>query len=314
MVINDCSPEPELTVRLRELSQVLPFTLIENKSNLGFVQTVNKGMRISNKNDVLLLNSDTVVTSYWLDRILETAASDSSIGTVTPFSNNATICSYPRFCADNELPSSATLEELAAVVSQNEGIVDLPTAHGFAMFIKREALDEVGLFDDQKWGKGYAEENDFSLRASRLGWRNVMATNAFVHHLGSVSFAEDSESFIAKNLQKLNGIYPDYSLSVQRFIAEDPIRLHRNNIALSLMESEVSKLENLTDEYQGSYLFASLSIGGGTGLLQMIYLSYISKISVLYLCWCALEKIAGNSGVKLIIVWLNTTFLKSENL
>ncbi|HCH1699750.1 TPA: glycosyltransferase [Vibrio parahaemolyticus] len=268
IAINDCSPEEELTTLLRTLSTELPITLLENKKNLGFVSTVNKGMRLNPSNDVVLLNSDTVVTDYWLDRVLEAAYKDSTIGTVTPFSNNATICSYPNFCQDNELPTEISLNELAKVISEVNGneVVDLPTAHGFSMFIKREVLDEVGLFDDEKWGKGYAEENDFSLRARSFGWRNVIATGAFVHHLGSVSFAEDATQFIAKNLKILNGIYPDYSQSVQLFIALDPIRPYRNNISLALMKKEVQKQKIRNKNQGGSIVFVSLSssIGGGT--------------------------------------------------
>ena len=267
IVINDCSPEPELTDKLRILSSELSFTLIENEVNLGFVGTVNRGMKLSSKNDVLLLNSDTIVTNNWLSKITRAAYSNSTIGTVTPFSNNATICSYPRFCVDNELPKTITLNELSDVFAKEnkEGIVDLPTAHGFSMFIKRATLNEVGFFDEQKWGKGYAEENDFSLRAARLGWRNVMATDAFVHHLGSVSFAGNTDEFIATNLRKLNGIYPDYPQTVQSFINADPIRKFRNNVAFSLMKKEVSALSSVDEQlYKGTILFVSLTIGGGT--------------------------------------------------
>ncbi|WP_417697042.1 glycosyltransferase [Psychromonas sp.] len=267
IVINDCSPEPELTEELRALSSQLSFTLIENEVNLGFVGTVNRGMRLNSENDVLLLNSDTIVTNNWLSKITSAAYSKPTIGTVTPFSNNATICSYPRFCVDNELPTLVTLNELSAVFAKENkaGIVDLPTAHGFSMFIKRATLNEVGFFDEQKWGKGYAEENDFSLRAARLGWRNVMATDAFVHHLGSVSFAGNTDEFIATNLRKLNGIYPDYPQAVQSFINADPIRPYRNNVALALMKKEIKDLSlNSKGNYKGSILFVSLTIGGGT--------------------------------------------------
>ena len=41
---------------------------------------------------------------------------------------------------------------------------DIPTAHGFCMYIKREAIDDLGLFDEETFGKGYGEENDFSYR------------------------------------------------------------------------------------------------------------------------------------------------------
>ncbi len=266
IVINDCSPDPKLTKKLRLLANKLSFELYENENNLGFVGTVNRGMKLSKDNDVLLLNSDTVVTDNWLDKIVTAAYSEPTIGTVTPFSNNATICSYPKFCADNDLPELVELNELSVIFSTaNKGeIVDLPTAHGFSMFIKRDTLNEVGFFDEQKWGKGYAEENDFSLRATRLGWRNVMATDAFVHHLGAVSFADDSETFIAKNLAKLNGIYPDYPQLVESFIKNDPVRPYRNTVALQLMLKELNDIGINQKAYTEAILFISLTIGGGT--------------------------------------------------
>ena len=61
----------------------------------------------------LLLNSDTVVTTGWLERLLACAASDARIATVTPFSNNATICSYPTLRGGG-LPFGCGLAEVVA--------------------------------------------------------------------------------------------------------------------------------------------------------------------------------------------------------
>jgi hypothetical protein len=105
VVINDASPEPEVTEWLRSVSRRdNRILLLENKENLGFVGTVNRGMALPDRHDALLLNSDTEVANDWLDRLRRAAYSDAKIASVTPFSNNATICSYPRFCEDNELP------------------------------------------------------------------------------------------------------------------------------------------------------------------------------------------------------------------
>lgn len=62
-----------------------------------------------------LLNSDAEVANNWLDRIQRCARADAKIGTVTPFSNNATICSFPQLCSDNPLPEGTTLTELDRV-------------------------------------------------------------------------------------------------------------------------------------------------------------------------------------------------------
>lgn len=265
IAINDCGPEAEMQPALEALANDFNFELLYNEDNLGFVGTVNRGMKLSVGHDVILLNSDTVVPNGWLDAIASVAASSPTIGTVTPISNNATICSYPNFCLDNELPNGYDVNQLAELCADNiETPVELPTAHGYCMFIKRETLDEVGYFDEQKWGKGYAEENDFSLRSSKLGWKHVVTNKTFVHHLGSVSFAEDTEGFIATNLEKLNGMYPDYPMLVQKFIHNDPVRKLRKELGKKLLKAELETGEVLFSAKGKSILFVSLTIGGGT--------------------------------------------------
>lgn len=262
VVINDGSPNKELTEVLRKMQKECGFLLLENETNQGFVFTANRGMLFSSENDVLLLNSDTVVPSgMWLDHIREVAYQDSTIGTVTPFSNNATICSYPKFCEDNELPVDCTVNSLNELFWQVNGKahVDLPTAHGFCMYIKREVIAQIGGFNQQKWGKGYGEENDFSLRAEMHGWRNVCATGVFVQHLGSVSFSSNAEEFINKNLKILFKEYPDYPRKVEAFIRLDPLRNFRDAVTEHLIRKEFERFQS-----QRSFLFISHALGGGT--------------------------------------------------
>ena len=147
VLLNDASPEPEVTQWLREVSrQDSRILLLENEHNLGFVATVNRGMALSDAHDALLLNSDTEVANDWLDRLREAAYSDAEVASVTPFSNNATICSYPRFCEPNELPpgwDTARLDALFAATNAGQ-VVDVPTGVGFCMYIRRDSLDAVG--------------------------------------------------------------------------------------------------------------------------------------------------------------------------
>ena len=95
VAVDDASPDPEITGYLDELAAERRITLVRNESNLGFVQSVNRGMSLHPDRDVVLLNSDTEVANDWLDRLLRAAYAYPDVGTVTPFSNNATICSYP---------------------------------------------------------------------------------------------------------------------------------------------------------------------------------------------------------------------------
>ncbi|MCS7200051.1 MAG: glycosyltransferase, partial [Caldimicrobium sp.] len=170
IVINDFTPEKDLREELINLAKQNKITLIENKENLGFVKSANIGMKLHPDRDLVLLNSDTLVPDYWLDRLREAAYKEKNIATVTPLSNKATILSIPEPNYDNDIPEGLDYREIDLICqSVNRGVtVDIPTAIGFCMYIKRECINEVGYFDEERFDKGYGEENDFCMRASSL--------------------------------------------------------------------------------------------------------------------------------------------------
>jgi GT2 family glycosyltransferase len=229
VVIDDASPEPALSGWLRGLPGI---TLISHADNRGFVATANEGMRLHPHRDVVLLNSDTEVAPGWLDRIAAHARKDEKVGTVTPFSNNATICSYPRTLERNDLPKGATIASLdGAFASANAGMsADIPTAVGFCMFITRECLDRVGLFDEARYGAGYGEEVDFCMRASRAGFRHVVAADVFVRHAGEVSFGNTGAERRARAQAIVDELYPEFQPRVRDFIARDPLAPFRERV------------------------------------------------------------------------------------
>ena len=210
VVVNDCSPEPELAAWLLDLAGTGTITLLENPVNVGFVNTVNRGMILHPDRDVVLLNSDTEVHGDWLDRLHRCACSDPMTGTVTPFSNNATICSYPRLSQDNPLPSDWPLTALDDVFAQvNQGLaIEMPTAVGFCMYIRRDCLNQVGYFDALIFQRGYGEENEFCLRATEVGFKHLLCADVFVYHQGGVSFGHEAGALCAEAEQKILERYP----------------------------------------------------------------------------------------------------------
>lgn len=258
VVINDASPEPEVTAWLREIaSSDNRIVLLENPENLGFVGTVNRGMEFSSNSDVVLLNSDAEVANDWLDRLIATAYSDQRIGTVTPFSNNATICSYPRFCAANPLVAGHTTASLDALCAQLHpgAAVDIPTGVGFCMYVRRDCLDAVGLFDMANFGKGYGEENDFCHRAHKAGWRNLHALDTFVLHAGGISFGDSKGPRELAAMETLRRLHPHYEAEVMRFIQADPAQPYRHALDLArLAQSARPKVLAVTHDRAGGTL------------------------------------------------------------
>lgn len=227
VLIDDKSPDPRIsslfdTLHAQSDSNLL---LVRNPANLGFVRTVNHGMALDDERDVVLLNSDTIVTSGWLEKLRRCADSDPHIGTITPFSNNAEICSFPVFCQNNDLATLPDIELINQAMEQAAlpSYPEIPTAVGFCMFIRRALLRKIGFFDAETFGLGYGEENDFCMRTIKAGFRNVLCDDTFVAHTGSRSFDSKKQALVETNMRHLVAKHPTYPEQVHRFIAADPI-------------------------------------------------------------------------------------------
>jgi len=229
VVIDDASPEPELTAALHERASRGEFTLLSNTANLGFVASANRGLALHPDRDVVLLNSDTLVPPGWLDRLRRAAEGD-FVGTVTPFSNNATLASYPVPFQANRIPAGWSAAELDQVFREANAdwSIDIPTAVGFCMYLRRDCLAETGPFDEQHFGRGYGEETDYCMRARAAGWRHVLAADLFVFHRGEVSFGAEAETRRQQAGAVMRAIHPGYEQLVHRFRQDDPLAAARD--------------------------------------------------------------------------------------
>lgn len=233
IVVNDKSYEKKLLDYLKKLrNKSLNLIIIENSSNLGFVQSVNKGMLFSKKNDVVILNSDTIVTSNWLEKLQKCAYSNKIIATVTPLSNNATICSVPTMGRSNSIPNNFSIDTFAELI-EKKGLglyPQIPTAVGFCMYIKRDILNSIGYFNEKLFDKGYGEENDFCMRVKKAGYINVIDDKTFIYHRGNASFSNEVRtSMMEKNSKILAKLYPNYYSDIKNFYRENPLApIHKN--------------------------------------------------------------------------------------
>ncbi|NHO30608.1 glycosyltransferase [Acetobacter farinalis] len=245
IIVNDASPNTDIRKYLSHIASKPNILVLHNQKNLGFPKSVNHGLRHRHQNeDVVLLNSDTLVCRNWLLVLQRAAYTQPDIGTVTPLSNNATIFSYPSATQINAVPDARACQDISATMGQlwRGETIDVPTAHGFCMYIKSGCLNETGLLRDDVFAQGYGEENDFCRRAAALGWRHVACPGTFVGHAESQSFSPVKSDLIARNLRLLNALHPGYDEMVARWQDQDPLaasrkaldlaRLHRKNPVL----------------------------------------------------------------------------------
>ena len=231
IMIDDKSTDKRVLPLLEKYQNDKNIILLKNAKNLGFVGTVNKGMKYS-KNDVLLLNSDTEVTPNWLDNMKECAYSEPKVATVTSLSNNATLVSVPEGLKANDLPKQLDLNSYAKMIEKiaYEESFEIPTSHGFCVYIRREALDEVGYFDEDTFGKGYGEENDFSYRCIDYGYKNLACIKSFVYHKESQSFSESKIKLLEEHDEILQERYPTYKNRTNLWCQQFPLKKVCENI------------------------------------------------------------------------------------
>jgi GT2 family glycosyltransferase len=235
IVIDDASPDPAIRALLAAREREAPgsWRFLRNTGNRGFVETANRGMQLAAGN-VVLLNSDTVVTAGWLRGLQRCLASDPAIATATPWTNNGEIVSIPEFCRANPVPRDP--DAVAAVIGAAgpAAYPDIPTAVGFCMAIARQAIDRIGLFDAELFGKGYGEENDFCMRARAAGFRNVLCDDVYIVHLGGRSFGPTGLKPGEDSMRRLLSRHPGYMAIVEDFIANDPLGPRRREILEAL--------------------------------------------------------------------------------
>jgi LmbE family N-acetylglucosaminyl deacetylase/GT2 family glycosyltransferase/glycosyltransferase involved in cell wall biosynthesis len=263
VVVDDCSTDARVLPWLIERVKNNPdFDLLRNDHNQGFVKSVNRGMvralemlPVDEVSAVVILNSDIELPARWLQRLCAPIVeSPNGVASVTPMTNAGTICSFPRYLDDVEIPAGVDVQSIDDAFAPLFGnCVDAPTGVGFCMAINSAVLRKIGVFDDERYGRGYAEENDWCQRAIESGFVNVLQPGLFVWHKHGGSFdSVEKQQLVQRNLKLLGDRYPTYSDQVQTHIASNPLKLHRSVAALNYVMAR-----------RNTQLIIDHSMGGG---------------------------------------------------
>lgn len=232
IIINDSPDDEEVSLLLNAyIDKNSDILLLVNDRNIGFVKSVNRGLKLAiNENrSVILVNSDTVTFQGTLNELIEASQLDPQIGFACPRSNNAAIATFPGI--PNSMSGIAVLPETTYENWNNlkkylPRITYAPTSVGFYMYISISVLQNFkGL--NEEFGVGYEEENDLVMRASKVGYRAVLANHSFAYHAGSASFSLTSlnlHDHQNNNLQKINIIHPEFIPTVRIYEASADAR------------------------------------------------------------------------------------------
>ncbi len=242
ILIDDGSATPT-RVFLNDFSAQHGVLLLCNESAQGYTRAANQGLRKSTAPFVVLLNSDTIVAPQWLDRLIACANSAPNIGMAGPLSNTASWQSIPEIehkgdWATNPLPLDMRVEQMAARVAAASPCIypRLAFLNGFCLLIKRTLIDAIGIFDEDNFGAGYGEENDYCIRALQADWELALADDVYIYHAQSKSYSHDRRKPLADRA------YENLVAKHGSQIIEDGVRVCRDSLVMTALRTRARHL------------------------------------------------------------------------
>ncbi len=205
LILVDDGSNTETRDYLRDYANENFISLLRNETARGYTIAANQAMRAAKASYIILLNSDTIVTPNWLERLITCAESDTKIGIVGPLSNTASWQSIPKIedkgdWATNPLPTDITVTQMATRITTFSARLypRLAFLNGFCLLIKRQLIEDIGYFDEKHFGQGYGEENDYCIRARQANWELVVADDVYIYHAQSKSYSHERRKKLAE--------------------------------------------------------------------------------------------------------------------
>lgn len=144
--------------------------LIANEKNLGFSAANNRGLKIANGRYSLLLNDDTYIK-------------DDAFGKTVKFMDGRADMGI---CGPRLMNTDGTVQRQGSILSaykwRSNSPVDVNFVMGACLFIRAEALEKIGLLDENLFF--YNDDLDLCKRARKASFKVVYYPGAQVYHYG----------------------------------------------------------------------------------------------------------------------------------
>ena len=262
---------------------------------------------------VVLLNSDTVLPRNLGSALVKVAARDDRIGSVTAWSNNASMFSLQNADPQRFLTDPDAVDWVSATLAEEfgEDSVDIPSAVGFCVLLSVPAVRAVGLMDPA-FGRGYCEEIDWSQRSRALGYRITMAPAAFVFHMGNASTIEagfelDVHRSVPANERLIDHRYGDFRSNVQEYadsgVAEQLVEAGSERLVAQAAREHGYVVEAswfAPDEDRGEVHFA-IAPDGASRVATGTYLGFTATVNVEPSILRSLEDLTGRLPSRVVV-------------
>lgn len=227
--------------------------VVRNEANYGFASSANAGFEAcAPGHDIVLLNSDTEVTASWIDKLAVGAYLEEDVATVGPLSNAAGVFTVPVEYEDSGLPDGLSAEMCNRLLEEvgPRAYDETPATSGFCIYIRRDVLARIGVFDDFLFRQGYAEDNDLCVRATQLGLKHVVDDSTFVFHQRGASFGGSRQHLKRLNSGVLKKVHPTHVEETKAWLGSTRLTEVRREYARALAGLSKLSAEQVEDALQ----------------------------------------------------------------
>lgn len=156
------------------------------KNDIGWLKACNEAM-LATTEDIILLNDDTIILTDIVQEMKSLAYSSDNIGIVGGMSlspDGQSINNFGIYIGSDGNSAHKYYGQLKDSITEP---VTQKAVEGSCMYIKREVIDEIGVFDEN-FGMGYREEVDYCFRARESGYKIVSCPKAqYIHFVSQTS-------------------------------------------------------------------------------------------------------------------------------
>jgi hypothetical protein len=175
--------------------------------------------------------------------------------------------------ATNPLPEGVTIAAMGEMIEASSAKLypEMPLINGFCLMVRRKLIEEIGFFDEENFGQGYGEEDDFTLRARKAGWKLALADDTYIFHAQSRSYSTERRKKLAegagKKLAEKHG---------QSIVQESVAQIQRSHILEGIRARATVALDRrdiiqLGKKFSGKRLLFVLPVttpGGGANVVR----------------------------------------------
>jgi hypothetical protein len=200
VVVDNASNDGSLEAVRQTYPQVMT---IANPANVGFAVACNQAIRTTTAPFILLLNSDAAITPQSFQALLNVMSANAQCGAagcrivdaagsettntrnfLTPFNQV-----FEQAGVMNSLNWKYLRRSRRPTPDGNKHDCAVDWIDGACLMLRRSALDEVGLFDEQFFM--YSEDEDLCFRLKEHGWTICYSATGNARHHGAASTSQN---------------------------------------------------------------------------------------------------------------------------